>query len=134
MSEERRKVLEMLAEKKITAEEAEKLLDKLSAQPAAEAGTTQDAGSSSSSPQYLRIVVDKPGHEQMNVRIPLTFARSGSHLLAVLPTRVREKLSEQGIDLSETGPLDPKRWATLIENMPIDIQKGNGKKVRIFCE
>jgi len=131
MSEERRKVLEMLADKKITVEEAEKLLDKLSAQPSPDA-KPEETGACKSN--YLRIVVDKPGQDQVNVRIPLAFARSGSHLLAVLPTRVREKLAEQGIDLSETGPLDPKKWTCLMENMPIDIEKGNGKRVRIFCE
>jgi hypothetical protein len=79
----------------------------------------------------LRIVVDKPGQEQVNVRVPLNFARKGSRLLAVLPDRVREKLAEQGINL--VG-LDDKAWAETIENMNIDIEQGNGKKVKIFCE
>jgi len=141
MSAETRKVLEMLADKKITAEEAEKLLEKLSAQPSVEAkreesssSSSNSSSSSSSKPRFLRIVVDKPGQDQVNVRVPLAFARSGSHLLAVLPTRVREKLAERGIDLSETGVLDTKKWESLVENMPIDIEKGNGKKVKIFCE
>jgi len=141
MSAETRKVLEMLADKKITAEEAEKLLEKLSAQPSVEAkreesssSSSNNSSSSSSKPRFLRIVVDKPGQDQVNVRVPLAFARSGSHLLAVLPTRVREKLAERGVDLSETGVLDMKNWESLVENMPIDIEKGNGKKVKIFCE
>ena len=138
MSAETRKVLEMLAEGKITAEDADKLLEKLAAQPSAEAkpeeGSASSSGSSASKPRFLRIVVDKPGQDQVNVRIPLAFARSGSHLLAVLPTRVKEKLSERGIDLSETGVLDPKTWENLGEDTSIDIEKGSGKKVKIFCE
>jgi len=138
MSEETRKVLEMLADKKITAEEAEKLLEKLSAQPSAEAKpaepTASSSNSSSSKPRFLRIVVDKPGQDQVNVRMPLAFARSGSHLLAVLPTRVREKLAEQGIDIAGIGAVDAKEWTDAVENLNIDIEKGDGKKVKIFCE
>jgi len=138
MSEERKKVLEMLAEGKITADEADKLLEKLSGQPSAEAkpeeGCASPSNSSSSKPRFLRIVVDKPGQDQVNVRMPLAFARSGSHLLAVLPTRVREKLGERGIDIAGLGAMDAKEWANTIENLNIDIEKGDGKKVKIFCE
>jgi hypothetical protein len=136
MSAESRKVLEMLAEGKITAEEADKLLEKLSTQPPTEA---KPEGSSSSAngpskPRFLRIAIDKPGEKQTNVRIPLAFARSGSHLLGVLPTRVREKLAEQGIDFSAAGALDATKWEALGEDAAIGIDKGDGKKVKIFCE
>ncbi|MGO9126926.1 MAG: SHOCT-like domain-containing protein [Terriglobales bacterium] len=136
MSAESRKVLEMLAEGKITAEEADKLLEKLSSQPSAEAKPEESSSSSggSSKPRFLRIAIDKPGEKQVNVRIPLAFARSGSHLLAVLPTRVREKLAEQGIDLSATAAMDATKWENLVADAAVDIDKGNGKKVKIFCE
>jgi len=133
MSAETRKVLEMLAERKITAEEADKLLEKLSAQPAAEA-KPEEASASSSKPRFLRIVVDRPGQEQINVRMPLASMRTGTHLLAVLPPRVNEKLAELGIDLSAARAMNDKEWANTVENMNIDIEKGNGKKVKIFCE
>ena len=119
MSAETKKVLEMLAGGKINADEADKLLEKLTAQPSGEAkppeGSASSASSSSSNPsspkpRFLRIVVDKPGQDQVNVRMPLAFARSGSHLLAVLPTRVREKLAERGIDLAGIGAMDAKEW------------------------
>ena len=140
MSAESRKILEMLAEGKITAEDADKLLEKLSgsstetnpdgsSSPSPSSSTP--TSSTSPKPRHLRIVVDKPGQEQVNVRVPLNFARKGSRLLAVLPDRVREKLAEQGINLIG---LDDKAWAETIENMNIDIEQGNGKKVKIFCE
>jgi hypothetical protein len=143
MSVETRKVIDMLAEGKITPEQADKLLEKLSASAGQEArGEGQSASSSDAScscspspkARFLRIVVDKPGQEPVNVRIPLAFARSGSHLLAVLPTRVKEKLAEQGMDFSKAGVFDPSNWENLAEDMPIDIDRGNGKKVKIFCE
>ncbi len=137
MSAESRKVLEMLAAGKITAEDADKLLEKLSAQPSAETKPEESSSSSangSSKPRFLRIAIDKAGEKQVNVRIPLAFARSGSHLLAVLPIRVREKLAEQGIDLSAVAAMDATKWENLVEDAAIDVDKGDGKKVKIFCE
>ena len=136
MSAERRKVLEMLAEGKITTQEAEKLLDKLTGSPSdqtsrekTEAGPAPEAKKQ----RYLRIVVERPGEDQVNLRLPLSFTRAGK-LLAVLPLKVGEKLAEHGIDLSAFAAMKDKELAEAIENMNVDIEKGNGKKVRIFCE
>jgi hypothetical protein len=139
MSAETRKVLELLAEGKITADDADKLLEKLSSQPSSAETKTEPSAASSSAccsgkPRYLRIVVDKPGQDQVNVRMPLAFARRGAHLLAVLPVRVREKLADQGIDITGLGGMDDKEWADAIETLNIDIEKGDGRKVRVFCE
>jgi hypothetical protein len=38
------------------------------------------------------------------------------------------------VDFSARGAMNEKEWAETVENMNIDIEKGNGKKVRIFCE
>ena len=102
MSEERKKILEMLAAGKITAEEAERLLDKLSAGSSSQAAESQAsqafATAGSPKPKFLRIVVDAPGREQVSMRVPLSFVGSGSRLLAVMPRRVSERLAEFGID------------------------------------
>jgi hypothetical protein len=137
MGEERKKVLEMLAAGKITAEEAEKLLDKLAGSGANQASAADPAAGSSTQssakPKYLRIVVDKPGRDQVNVRIPLSLAGSGSRLLAVMPARVSERLAEYGIDAAMLSAADCKDLESL-RDVNIDVDKGNGKKVRIFCE
>lgn len=136
MSAERKKVLEMLAEGKITPQEAEKLLDKLTGSSSdqtfrekTEAGSAPEAKKQ----RYLRIVVERPGEDQVNLRVPLSFTRAGK-LLAVLPLKVGEKLAEHGIDLSAFAAMKDKELAEAIENINVDIEKGNGKKVRIFCE
>lgn len=138
MSAEKKKVLEMLAGGKITAEEAEKLLDKLASVGSDSAGAKDAASGSPESapknPRFLRIVVDKPGQEQVNVRLPLSFVNAGPSLLGVLPLRVAERLAEQGIDLSVLRSVKGQDLAGTLQEMFVDIEKGNGKKVRIFCE
>ena len=138
MSVERMKVLEMLAAGKITAEEADKLLEKLTA-PASDrtpAGEkAQEKGAPGAKLRFLRIVVEKPGKENVNFRMPLAFMRKGKGLLAaVLPTGVTERMAEQGVDLSAFASLNDDDLAEALESTSIDIDKGNGKKVRIFCE
>lgn len=131
MSAETKKVLEMVAEGKISAEEAEKLLEKLNA-CGAEASPKEKAaegGAATKQPRVMRIVVERPGQEQVNIRMPLSFARTGSRLMAVLPIGVSEKLSELGIDVAGLGAM-----CSSVDDMHVDIDKGNGKRVRIFCE
>lgn len=144
MSAETKQVLEMLREGKITTEEAEKLLDKLSGcagtQPGPSSGqATGSDQSATSAPggakkqRFLRIQVERPGRDQVNMRVPLALARTTS-LLAMVHPRAAERLAEQGIDLSRLGCLNEAQLAEAVEQLNIDIDRGNGKKVRIFCE
>ena len=140
MNAERKKILEMLAEGKITADDAERLIEKLSA-PASGTKSEGKPGEgakaeegSPAKPRFMRIIIDKPGQDQVNVRIPLAFTRTGSNLLAVLPTQVREKLADRGIDIGAMCAMNPKDWAEAVETMNIDIEKSDGRKVKVFCE
>jgi hypothetical protein len=141
MGEERKKVLEMLAAGKISADEAEKLLDKL-AGCASQARIADSAAASSTQavgkPKYLRIIVDKPGRDQVNVRIPLALAGTGQRLLGVMPTLLAERLAEYGLDArvlslrmqSLAGSTDFES----LRDVNIDVDKGDGRKVRVYCE
>jgi hypothetical protein len=133
-SEERKKVLEMLARGTISVADAEKLLEKIAEPGSGDARTDANSSSGSAKPRFMRIVIEKPGEKQVNVRMPLAFMRSGTGLLAVLPTKINEKLAELGLDFSACCEMNEKEWAEAIENMNIDIDKGNGKKVKVFCE
>jgi hypothetical protein len=137
MSEERKKVLEMLAAGKITAEEAERLLDKLSsnasnAMPGAETPPASSAPGTAR-PKYLRIVVDQPGRDQVNMRVPLSFLGSAKSLLAVMPKRVNERLAECGIDAGSFATINLDDLGPAMRELNVDVDEG-GKKVRIFCE
>jgi hypothetical protein len=137
MSAETRKVLEMLEAGQISAADAEKLLEKLD--QGASAGAEPQAGreSSSSPPQklrYLRVLVENPKSEQVNVRIPLAFLRSGMMLLAVLPPRVNERLAEKGIDLSAIAGLKGEELEQALRDLHVNIDGPEGNKVQVFCE
>ena len=141
MSEERKKVLEMLAAGKITAEEAERLLDKLAGSASGSAspsGTESSVGASNSAsparPKYLRIVVDQPGRKQVNMRVPLSFIGSGVSLLGMMPLGVNERLAECGINVGAFSGLDSKEFRQVMSDLNVDVDKGDGKKVHIYCE
>ena len=83
MNEHRRRILDMLAAGKITADEAEQLLSALPTPDAPPA--EQAAGTTSPGGKYLRIEVVKPAHDgirekKVNIRVPVTVLRSGLKL------------------------------------------------------
>lgn len=79
MSAETKKLLEMLASGQITAEDAEKLLEKLGANGSGSTPPTTTAqpegGASPQKLRFLRVVVESPGRDQVNIRVPLPFLR-----------------------------------------------------------
>jgi hypothetical protein len=137
MSAETRKVLEMLKAGQISAEDAEKLLEKVDR--GTSGGPEPHPGpDSSSSPaqklRYLRVLVDNPNSEQVNVRIPLAFLRSGWKLLAVLPPRLNERLAEKGIDLSAIAALKGEELEQALRDLLVNVDGPDGDKVQVFCE
>jgi hypothetical protein len=134
MSAETKKILELLAEGKISKDDAERLLDKLSSSAAGETSQKDKAAEggpavATPKPRVMRIIVERPGHEQVNIRMPLALTRSGANIMAVLPFGVMQKLSDLGIDVANLNSM-----SGAIEDMHIDVDKGNGKRVQIFCE
>jgi len=134
MSEETRKVLEMLTEGKISAADAERLLDKLSAtvDPATSsaAATAAKPAAAAVAKRFLRVIIERPGGDDVNVRVPLTFVRSGVKLTGVLPPKVLEKLQEEGID----PKVFSERAEDALDELHVDMETRSGKHVRVFCE
>jgi hypothetical protein len=132
------KVLEMLSAGKITAADAEKLLQKLEG-TASDAASGEEApgeksGAEKKNPKYLRIVVDSPGKEQVNVRVPFAFVRANMKLVNVLPERLSERLADYGIAVGGIAAVRGLGDGGAIEDLDVEVEKPNGKKVRIFCE
>jgi len=139
MSLETRKVLEMLASNQITAADAEKLLEKLGnssgkGEATATVASTGEASASLGKIRYLRVVVDQPEHDQLNIRVPLGLLRTGMKLLGVIPPKFSEKLAEKGIDLSALRDLKGGELVGELKDLHVDVDSKDGEKVSIFCE
>jgi len=95
MSEERRKILEMLQEGKISVDEAERLLSALSSPEVEERESPSEKGKL----KYLRILVEPgPGSEEkerVNVRVPLKLIRAGLKLASFIPKHAQTKVNEE---------------------------------------
>jgi len=138
MNEEKRKVLDMLAQGKITVEEAEKLLTAIgdpSEESAPSAGGKKQW-------KYLRVLVEPgPGSEnndKVNIRIPFKLIRAGLKFAAFIPReyqgKVDEAFKEKGlnVDLAKITPEDLEEIVSNLDDMTVEV---DGKdKVRVFCE
>jgi hypothetical protein len=147
LTEERRRILNMLAEGKLTAEQADKLLEALGNQPAALAlGNKEPAPNlPRSDPKYLRVLVEgydeqNPGSGKVNVRVPFTLIRGGMRLAALLPATAHEPINralrENGVDI-DISKIKPENLEDLVEHLrelTVDVDGRHGEKVRIFCE
>ncbi len=150
METERRKVLDMVADGKVTADDAEQLLKKLDGSGAGGApGTTGAAGTGGGAgaggaadgadgPQangaplkYLRVLVDSADGDKVNIRVPLGLLRAGVSLATLLPLAAGEKLSENGIDLSQ---LSGDALVEELRELTVDVDSAKGDTVRVFCE
>ncbi len=139
MSEETRKILEMLSEGKIGVEEADKLLEAVSPQ-AAPAG--KEASSSPGSGKYLRVQVEpEPGAQnadRVNVRVPMKLIRAGLKFAAFLPrgaqAEVDKALHEKGFDvnLSKITPEDLEDIIANLNDLTVDVE--GKQKVRVYTE
>jgi hypothetical protein len=129
MSEERTKILEMVARGTITAADAERLLDRLSTASESKPGRPSPA-----SARCLRIQVDRKGVEPVDIRIPLGFLRSGIALGAIVPERVAERLKERGVDLSALSSARGEELVEALRRLDMQVESRNGKTVRIYCE
>ncbi|MGI5321242.1 SHOCT-like domain-containing protein [Actinomadura nitritigenes] len=143
MNEQRRQILQMLAEGRITADEAERLIDALErvrpgSPPAAASGPKPR-------PRYLRVLVswaddaggDGPG--RVNVRIPLQLLRAGVRLASLVPppalARINAELDRSGvpIDLAELKPQHVEELIEHLDDLTVDVDDPD-TKVQVFCE
>ncbi|HET6498502.1 MAG TPA: hypothetical protein VFH17_05590 [Coriobacteriia bacterium] len=146
MSEDRKRILGMLAEGKITADEAEMLLDSLGA-PAGEATreTTPSPSadwptgpSAAGTPKFLYVKVTG-GKDTVDVKVPLSVLRAGLKLTSLIPPqameRINESLGEHGMSLEfdNLKPEDIEDLIASLREMEINVRSAEGEDVRIFC-
>ena len=138
MSENQRKILDMLAEGKISVDEAEKLLSALESEDAGKEKEPATKGTS----KYLRVVVN-PGlnsksKEKVNVRIPINLIRAGLKWAAFIPkdarSKVNDALQEKGIEMDPFNirPEDIEELISAMDELTVDVE--GSESVQIFCE
>jgi polyhydroxyalkanoate synthesis regulator phasin len=154
MSDDRSRILSMLAEGKITAEEAERLLDALDsrtrASDGAEAAASGGASAGASAgpaageapkfpPKYLFVKVVSTGGDNVDIRVPLALVRSGLKLTSLIPDdvmgQINDSMSEHGIslDLANLKQEDIEELVKSLRDMEINVDAQNGDNVRIYC-
>jgi hypothetical protein len=140
MNEQRRDVLDLLADGKITADEAEQLIaaldrDKLPAPAVSDARPKAKA-------KYLRVEVyaldnGEPG--RVNVRVPLQLLRAGVKLAALIPPQALERanseLSKSGVpfDLTQLRPEQLEELVEQLDEVTVEVDQPDAT-VRVFCE
>jgi len=138
MNEHRRKILEMLVQGQINADEAERLISALEKAPAPSAPVK-------AKPKYLRVVVKSDNEEygeapmSVNVRVPMQLLRAGVKLANLIPVQARiqvnEALREQGVqfDLNQIKPENLEELIDSLDELTVDVDEKSTKD-RVFCE
>jgi len=142
MSDNQKRILDMLAAGMITADEAQKLLTAIGSgesETRASAGPKRDA-------KYLRVTIlpnpEAAGEEdvkRVNVRVPLTLIRAGIKFSSLIPAdasdQVNEALKEKGInfDVRNIKPEDLEELIMALHDLEVDVQDGK-EKVHVYVE
>jgi len=146
MTENRRRILDMLAEGKIKVDEAERLLAAAEQPAGSEVGVSDIVQAGKPKAKYIRVVVepDPEGgsevkRERVNIRVPLSIIRAGIKLRALMPsdaaTKVNDALQSKGIDwdLRNLKDEDLEQLVTALSDLEVDVQDGK-QKVHIYVE
>ncbi|WP_040198174.1 SHOCT-like domain-containing protein [Candidatus Soleaferrea massiliensis] len=142
MNSEKQKVLEMLANGTISAEEAERLLECLEEDAKKEAAGIRLQKDDRTQGKKLRVQVngctEEDGKINVNVSVPLVLARYADNIIAnCIPASADKELKENGFDLRS---LKIGEIIDTIENLDEDIanvdivQDATDLKVRVYVE
>jgi polyhydroxyalkanoate synthesis regulator phasin len=133
MNENRRQILDMLANGKISADEAERLLTALERSPSQGGETVK----------YLRVLVDAndehEGPTKVNVRVPMELLRAGVRLTGIIPAKARDQVNDalrkEGIpfDINNVTPQNLEEMVEHLRDLTVDVDNEHAK-VRVFCE
>jgi len=145
MNDDTRRVLDLLAQGKITVDEAGRLLTALGASSAAGAAAAAPAASAPGpTPRFVRIAVHQAAKEgrrdkDVNIRVPIAIIRSGMRLGAMIPGLAGDQLTarmrERGLDVDFSKLDGPAIEAVLKELGDTNIEIEDGRsQVRITCE
>jgi ribosome-interacting GTPase 1 len=143
MSDERQRILAMIAQGKISVQEAEKLLDALNSNKGESMNTESGAtvAGVKRNVKFLRVVIESKEKDNVNVRVPMSLLRAGLRLSALIPPiayqKINEKMAEKGIEFDINQFLKGGDIEELIESMSelnVDVNSAQGDLVKVFFE
>jgi Fe-S-cluster formation regulator IscX/YfhJ len=134
MSDNQKRILDMLAEGKISADEAQKLLAALGS------GGDEPKSTQPRDAKYLRVVIhpdpDAPETDdvrKVNVRIPIALIRAGIKFTSLIPAdasgQINAALKDKGIDFDVRNlkPEDLEELIAALHDLEVDVQSGKEK-------
>jgi hypothetical protein len=153
MGENQKKVLQMLAEGKISVDEASRLLSLVGGE--GRTGEASDtAQTSKGNPKYLYVKVEpkeghagpsEPGHHgyhdhgKVNVRIPVTLIRAGMKLTSLMPPHVADDVNKAmrekgvGFDVRNLKDEDIEQLVAALGETEVNVDSEQAT-VRIYAE
>ena len=161
MTASKKKILEMLAKGRISADDAYKLLNAVDEEQGEVNNDNPGAGTEANpkrepvtgevignklKPKYLRVTVTPregadPEHaDRVNVRVPMSLVRAGIKMTALIPpealNKANDALHDKGInfDVKNIKTEDLEELITALGDMEVDVETGHGEKVKVFVE
>jgi hypothetical protein len=138
MDTDRRSILQMLADGKVSADEAERLLSAME-----RGGPAPARPASNGAPKYLRVLVDADdaasGPTKVNIRVPMALLRAGVRLTSLIPPLAREQINAEmakgGVpfDIGQMRPENLEEMLDQLSDLQVDVDQER-TKVRVFCE
>lgn len=146
MSENQKRILEMLAQGKISVDEAQRLLALVGSEKEARNESGGPATAAKNKPRYLHVTVEpKPGsqhhdhHGKVNVRVPFGLIRAGMKLASLIPQDAADKVDsafkEKGIpfDFRKMKDEDIEELITALHDSEVNVE-AEDETVRVYAE
>ncbi|MEA5031183.1 MAG: hypothetical protein VB025_03435 [Sphaerochaeta sp.] len=141
MAEERLRILGMLAEGKITADEADRLLEAMSNRTMQTVVEEVKPSNGFATCKYMHIRVEpKEGKssERVVVKVPLALVKAGLNFSKLIPKEARDKVQEsmdsKGIpfNMNEMKFEDLEEMFAVMEDLSIDVDTEEST-IQVFC-
>lgn len=146
MTENKKKILEMLAENKISADDAYRLLNVIDSEEGEQESTPKVEPEGKAKPKYLRVNVMPDAEsgngtgDRVNVRVPMSLIRAGIKLTSLIPAEAMDKvngaLKDKGInfDVRSIKTEDIEELIQALGELEVDVVSAKGEKVKVFVE
>lgn len=140
MTDEKKRILTMLSEGKISPEEAEKLMNAIDNQSTASDSNRSLLGSMENKNLYVQ-VEPKEGRksERVSVKVPFALLKAGLNIAGLIPKDAQDKIhssmNEKGFNfnLEDMNPENIKEMLAALEEFTVDIDTDDAT-IQVYCK